>query len=313
MEPVVVLGDALVDMVYRVEALPPVGGDAAIRERVRRPGGAGLNVAVGLAGVGVPCSLLAVVGDDEEGAWLARHLEEHGVDTSLLARRGTSGYVVCFADAQGERTMFSFRGACAEPVELDGGGERARALSATLARTPLLFVSGYGLQERAQGESWVECARRAKAAGALVALDPAPVVGRADPWTLEPLLELVDVLLPNEAELQAFAAGWSAPPGGERPLSLEAAVQEVRRRIPYLGVKLGRRGALVAAANWAGVVECPAQPVEAAETTGAGDAFDAGFLAALLRGLPPEGWGAEGNRLAARVVSKLGVAPFPMV
>lgn len=286
--PVIVLGDVLVDRVYQIEALPPPGGDAAVRTVEEFPGGAGLNVSVGLAALGVPCRLAATVGDDPEGDRLLGYLSTCGVEVAAVARRGTTGHVLSLVDRAGERTMFSFRGAAAAPVEL------TPQLEAALEVTPLLFFSGYGLQSRSQAGSYLTAARRVKEHGGLVALDPAPVAGAVAPETMEEALAVTDILLPNEAELKILA-GSGAP---------AEAVPSILERVSVLGLKRGAAGSFVASA--AGIWECPAAPVVAVDTTGAGDAFDAGFLAALLRGLPPPVWGEEGNRLAARAVTKRG-------
>lgn len=292
--PVIVLGDLLVDYVVQIQALPPAGGDAVIHSWEVHPGGAGLNTSVGLSLLGVSSALVGVVGEDNEGERLRRHLAERGVDTSFLQRQGRTGYVLSLVDAHAERTMFSYRGSSATPVELTTGLELA------LNRTPLLFVSGYGLQHRDQAEVYLAAARRVKEGGGLVAFDPTPVISQVDRRVVERVLALADILLSNEAELQTLT-------GCDR---LEDAIGLTLRRVHRLGLKLGQRGAKVAVvkAGEALVMECPTREVAAVDTTGAGDAFNVGFLAALLYGLPPRTWGEWGNNLAARVVMKKGAS-----
>jgi sugar/nucleoside kinase (ribokinase family) len=297
MAPVIVLGDVLLDYMYQVEEMPPVGGDAAIFSQEQHPGGAGLNTSIGLAASGVRSALVGAVGDDEQGRRLEQRLSEGGVDTSHLRRGSATGYVLSFADAHGERTMFSCRASSAAPVELTA------ELGAALERTPLLFLSGYGLQDRDQAESYLACARRVKGAGGLVAFDPTPVIGRVAAAVVEAAVALTDVLLPNEAELKAVS-------GRDR---LKEAIRWALGRVSHLGLKLGRSGSLTAVVRGGApiVLERPAPEVSVMDTAGAGDAFNAGFLAALVRGLPPEKWGEWGNDLAARVVAKRGASLHP--
>jgi sugar/nucleoside kinase (ribokinase family) len=283
--PVLVLGDALLDQVYRVEALPPRGGDAAISEFTRRPGGAGLNVATGLAALGVGCALVTTVGEDAPGRELLEHLKVAGVDRRFVSQAGVTGQVLSFADAHGERTMFSYRGAAATPPEWSAD------LVAALAGTPLVFVSGYGLKEPAQAERYLGCLARAKAAGGQIAFDPAPVVSQLDRAVVARVLGFTDLLLLNAAEWVALTGQAAAD--GAWPASLGP--------VGVVGLKQGARGSRVAKRDGGSVetVACPAEEVEAADTTGAGDAYDAGFLAAWLSGAGPHEWGAAGNRAAA--------------
>jgi ribokinase len=308
--PAVVLGDALVDYVCKVDEMPMAGGDAQIRSCERRPGGAGLNASVCLASLKVSCCLVTAVGDDENGRYLTRHLAAAGVDSSHIRSTGTTGYVISFADSGGERTMFSYRGASSTPMEMTPALERA------LDHTPLLMVSGYCLQDDEQAKKCLNAAQRVRRTGGMVAFDPTPVVGRLAIGAVERMLEATQVLLCNSRELQTLT-GCEA---------VESGIRAILQRVPCIGVKLGRRGSIVAlrrgtAAHWSPgdrspdsaesepeILRCPTRPVRAADTTGVGDAFNAGFLAALLYGSPLSSWGVWGNVVAAKVIMSRGVS-----
>ncbi|MGE5592162.1 MAG: carbohydrate kinase family protein [Betaproteobacteria bacterium] len=309
--PAVVFGDALVDRVCEIDEMPAAGGDAVIRSSGNFPGGAGLNTSTSLAALGVPCSLVTTVGDDEDGRYLRRHLEAAGVDVSYVGSKGATGYVLSFADSSGERTMFSWRGAASIPVEVTPGLERA------LQSAPLLLVSGYGLHDDEQAALYLKAAEMVGRAGGIVAFDPAPIVGQLHGRLVERMIAVADVLLANASELRAIS-GCEA---------MESGIRAVLQRMPCLGLKLGRLGSMVALGPSAAascipgvsglrpaelnsvVIECPARPVSAVDTTGAGDAFNAGFLAAVLYGMPPRAWGEWGNAMAARVIVRKGACP----
>lgn len=308
--PVIVFGDALVDHVCEIELMPLVGGDAVIRSSEKHPGGAGLNTSIGLALLGVPCYLATTVGDDEEGRYLRHHLESAGVDVSHVQSQGTTGYVLSFVDSGGERTMFSYRGVASTPLEMTPGLEEA------LEHTPLILVSGYGLQDAEQAKLYLDAAERVGKAGGIVAFDPTPVVGQLVHGIVERMLAVADVVLANASELRTLS----------KCKNVESGIESILQRTPCLGLKLGRRGSIVALGPAAGGsrissvsglrqtdleparLECPARRVEAMDTTGAGDAFNAGFLASLLYGMPPRAWGEWGNSMAARVIVRKGAS-----
>jgi len=163
-------------------------------------------------------------------------------------------------------------------VIVEPGGERTMhsdpgANDAPLGEIPLgahLHVAGYALVRDGPRASALSAIERARAAGMSVSVDPSPLVR---PGVIPP----VDLLLPNEREAEGL--------GGE------------------MAVKLGARGA-----RW-GDVHVPAEPVEVVDTTGAGDAFAAGLLAARLAGADREAALRAGCAAAARAVAQVGARP----
>ena len=180
------------------------------------------------------------------------------------------------AEVDGERPT----GTCVVLVE--PGGERTMlpdpgANDAPLPEIPLgthLHVVGYALLRDGPRASALAAIERARAAGMTVSVDPSS-------WALirPGAIPEVDLLLPNEREAEVL---------GER----EGMV-----------VKLGAAGA-----RW-GSVRVPAVPVEVVDTTGAGDAFAAGFLTARLSGADPRASLAAGCAAAARAVARVGARP----
>jgi sugar/nucleoside kinase (ribokinase family) len=143
--------------------------------------------------------------------------------------------------------------------------------------------------------------RAARAAGALTSLDTA--FDRSGGWfrTLAPCFEHLDVLMANDQE----AAGLSGSQDPER-----AARFFLEHGVRYAVVKLGEQGCLVMSASE--THRLPAHSVSVVDTTGAGDAFAAGFLLGLLEGRSLRACAALGNAAGARCVSHIGAAAFPI-
>jgi sugar/nucleoside kinase (ribokinase family) len=284
--PVVVVGDLMVDVVARMSGPLAHGSDTPASVSYR-PGGAGANVAAWLAVCGVPVALVARAGDDEAGRGALARLRRHGVDVTHVAvdpERATGACVVLVAP-DGERSMLPDAGANAALAP----GDVARAPFAVGAH---LHLAGYTLlRDGPPRAAALEALRRARASGMTISLDPssaAPIerVGAAR------FLELAghpDLLLPNRDEAIALT-------GSPDPRALAGHAREVV-------VTLGADGA-----RWSDgrvVLAAPAVAAGAAvaDTTGAGDAFAAGFLAAWLDGAPAGGALEAGNALAARALT----------
>lgn len=264
---VLVLGDLNIDLALDVPEFPAPGGEGvATRQRIGF-GGSASNTAVVLQRLGLRTALLSCVGDDEWGALAIAGIGAIGVDTSLVRRcpdEGTSLNIVAVTP-DGERTMLAYRGASArltpESAPADLGGVRH------------LHISGYALLADPQRSAAVAAARHARAAGVPVSLDvPVDAAGSA-PATLLDFLSLVDVaVLGTDEARRLTGAGEDA-----------AAARAVAEHGPgMVALKRGAGGALILAEGR--LVEIPAPPVTAVDSTGAGDSFCAGLIAGLLRG-----------------------------
>jgi ribokinase len=286
--PVVVVGDLMVDVVARMAAPIATGSDTPARVRTR-PGGAGANVAAWLAVAGAPVTLVARAGDDEHGRGALERLRRHGVDARVgIDPALPTGTCVVLVAPDGERSMLPDAGANAalSPDDLPDDAFVPNAH---------LHLVGYALlRDGAPRTAASTALRRARDAGMTVSLDPssaAPVAAFGAARFLD-LAGPLDLLLPNRDEALVLAAPEQDPVAAARALTSHA--REVV-------VTLGAGGA-----GWTdgtAVVASPAAvsgPV--ADTTGAGDAFTAGFLAAWLRGADPAAALAAGGALAARAI-----------
>jgi sugar/nucleoside kinase (ribokinase family) len=285
MSGVVVLGDAAVDVVVHPSGAVAPGGDVPASVR-RTVGGAGANTAAWLAFRGVPTTLLAKVGNDAEGRRVASELGARGVECHFaLDAEAPTCAVVVVVDRAGQRTMYSDRGAAARLSVAD--------LDTTLITTARhLHVSGYLLLDRSSRPAAVAALVAAAQAGVTTSVDPQTAVALG-PDLLE-LVRGVDLLLPNTEELAVLT-------GSPDPESARALLDVVGSVV----VTAGQSGA-----TWVdriGIHTAKAVKVQCVDTTGAGDAFNAGLIAALINDAPDPLTAAI--RTAAKAVIQPGAAP----
>ena len=274
-------------------------------------GSSGAITAAAAAAQGLRVALCAVVGDDQVGAWTTDLLADQGVDVSCVIRRAgrPTGMSVVITRPDGDRAILTFGGTMTELSAADVPHERLRA-----ARH--VHASSFFLQEGLRADL-PDLFGAARAAGATTTLDTgwAP---RNDWAAVKPVLGSVDYLLPNAAECAELAAatGWrrdGRPPDNKDQAEFtRAAAEALHKQGPAVVVKLGAAGGLVVGRE--GVTRVHGQHVNPVDTTGAGDCFNAGFIAGLLDGSTPAeslrravssgaiavtGWGGTG-RLASR-------------
>jgi sugar/nucleoside kinase (ribokinase family) len=289
---VVVLGDLVYDLLARIEG-PVAFGTDTFAPIHAVGGGSGANAAAWLASLGIETHLVGRIGDDVLGEVLVDELRSVGV-TAHLARDPSigTGKVFVLVDGAGERTMITDRGAGEVlspgdlPAELFDGGH--------------LHLSGYAFSGGSRRESALKALRLAREAGMSVSVDPSsvPLLGEIGPERFLGWTRGADLCFPNLEEGTLC--------GGER--EPDRVAERMLDHYPAVVLKLGAAGALYAGADGERV-RLPAEPARVADTTGAGDALCAGFLAAWLSGAPPAAALRRGVELAARTVERFGARP----
>jgi len=289
---VVVLGDLVYDLLARIEG-PVAFGTDTFAPIHAVGGGSGANAAAWLASLGIETHLVGRIGDDVLGEVLVDELRSVGV-TAHLARDPSigTGKVFVLVDGAGERTMITDRGAGEAlspgdlPAELFDGGH--------------LHLSGYAFSGGSRRESALKALRLAREAGMSVSVDPSsvPLLGEIGPERFLGWTRGADLCFPNLEEGTLC--------GGER--EPDRVAERMLDHYPAVVLKLGAAGALYAGADGERV-RLPAEPARVADTTGAGDALCAGFLAAWLSGAPTAAALRRGVELAARTVERFGARP----
>jgi len=279
---IAVVGDAALDVLARAGTLPAPGGDVRASIGIR-PGGAGANTAAWLAALGADPVLIARIGADTAGEQVRGYLAAAGVGTALVTDDAApTATVVVLVDGAGQRAMLADRGAA---------GRLAPADIAVPAGARHLHLSGYVLLDRSSRAAGQAALAAARAAGLTTSVDPQAAALLTDPAGFLDQVRGVDLLLPSAGELAAL--------GGA-----DAALAAVRA----VAVTDGPRGA--AWLDRAGKVEVPGRTTEVVDTTGAGDAFDAGVLVAWTGGASPAEALAAGVAAGTRAVGAAGAWPF---
>lgn len=286
-----VIGDCNPDVLVLGDDLTPVFGqhEKLVDSMALVVGGSASITAVAAARLGLRVTLAAAIGDDAAGSFMVAELARAGVDAGAMAVRAQLPTGMTVALSRGDdRAILTAAGAIGTLTAAD-------VPAGLLAQARHVHVSSYFLLERSLGPGLAALLAAARASGASTSLDtnwdPAGTWG-AD--VFPGVLAQTELLLPNEAEALRIADATTLPD----------AVASLTKAGSAIAVKRGERGALYADAGRRYLATPP--PVSPVDTTGAGDCFNAGLLAGLLRGLEPRDALALGCAVGAASTQGIG-------
>lgn len=290
MPDVIAVGDANVDIIAHFAAYPGKGEDALAHSTEVHCGGSAANTALALARMGIDVSLISRVGPDSWALKVLSCLNEAGVNPQGLQRDSVTmtGLMYVIVTPDGERTILGHRGA---NVRTDP--DQIQPEEIQMAR--VLHLSGYALLAEPQRTAALRAFEIARRHELRVTLDPGMSLPQVALQDLQALLPAVHILFPSLAEAQQLT-GLREPEVCAQAL-LETGVEVV-------ALKLGREGCLVSNAH--GSFQVPGFAVDTLDSTGAGDAFAAGFIAGFLGGLDWRSVAVLGNALGAMVAAQIG-------
>jgi ribokinase len=283
---VVGFGALNVDTLFKVNYIARAEEESFIEAHSETCGGSAANTMVGLARLGCKVGFIGKVGADEKGTMLLGDFEKEGVDTSgvIRAKEGSSGSVMGFVDKEGARALY-----------IDSGVNDTIAFKEIKPRYVLqarfLHLTSYvGEKSFDSQKKLLESLPNVK-----VSFDPGALYAKKGFVHLEPIIKKTYVLMPNAVELELIT--------GESDYC-KGADFLVGRGVKIVAVKLGAEGCYVTNGHERHLIR--ALKVEAVDTTGAGDAFNAGFLHGLLKDKSLYECGRLGNFVASRCVMKMG-------
>jgi sugar/nucleoside kinase (ribokinase family) len=308
---VVCAGSIVVDVGKIIESYPPLDHITTIEAVSLSTGGPGLNMAVNLRALGAsfPLAMLGAVGDDQHGAFVLAECARLGIDTAGVV--ALPDVATSFTDAMvervgGRRTFFHHIGA-------NGGFDGA---AATLPAARILHIGAPGLHPlmdaaTADGNGWSTLLRHARSAGMHTNMELVSLAPERLAEVAVPCLPHLSSIVVNELEAGALTSIDAPVPGPDGPIDWDA-LAAMARGLVERGVGLAvvhfPAGSVAAAPDGRvirqGSVRLPRAEVRS--TTGAGDAFAAGFLYGLAAGAPTFRCGQIGNRFASQVIQQMG-------
>ena len=284
---VICFGALNLDRLCRVDRIAREDEESTVIEVEEYPGGSAANTAVGLARLGLKVGYVGKVSRDREGEILVRSLKDEGVNTGgvVVSKTGRSGVVYGYVDRSGNRALYVDPGVNSQ---LDFGEIDIEYVSSTKFLHLSSFVGERAF--RAQLEVLKVLPERVK-----VSLDPGNIYARKGLESLSEMLDRCYVVMPSEFEVKLITGKRDIKEGAEKILSLGPSI---------VAVKLGSRGCYVTNGDESHFIG--AFKVKVVDTTGAGDAFNAGFLYGVLKGRGILEAGRLGNFVASRCIMSRG-------
>lgn len=294
MTSILCIGDAMIDVIVKMKSDINLNSDT-LSDISMHGGGAAANTATWLAHLGVATSFAGRVGADIAGANFHSELERFGVKHENPPIEGAkTGTVVVLVDKVGNRTMFPDSGA--------NSGLNASDLP-VLDRFQGVFLSGYSLFNPVSTRGVLEIVKTIKKLGIPIFFDVASV-GTMSAFGRERAISLIDGfsgIFMNEDEAR-FISNVS------ENQELAAIFESLSDLAPLLVIKRGAKGA-VAKVSGEEPIEKVAIEIEVLDTTGAGDAFAAGFLASWLKSGDLGAALSSAIDVASRCVGTIGARP----
>jgi len=284
---VVGFGALNMDKLYKVNKIAGPEEEGFIIDCQEACGGSAANTIVGLARLGCKVGFIGKVAMDREGKMLVEDFRREGVDIKgvVRAKTGRSGTVMGFVDEKGDRALYVDPGVndAIEFEEIDRG---------YASKTEFLHLTSF------VGEKSFETQKKLVESlpeNVKVSLDPGELYARKGIKQLSPIMNRSFVAMPNAKEIELLTGERDYVKGAEKLLKMGVKV---------VAVKLGSRGCYVTDGEESHHIEAFKVPV--VDTTGAGDAFCAGFLYGLINKKSLYECGRIGNFVASRCIMKMG-------
>lgn len=294
------VGNVIVDRSLRIPSLPERGGDVLARDVGTAPGGA-FNTLVAASRQGLSSAYGGAHGTGPFGDRVRLALDAEGIEVlQPPSTEADTGFDIALIDDEGERTFVTVFGAEAALTSVGLAGIR-------LGTGDLVHVSGYGLLESTNARPLAPWIAKIGTVHTVL-VDPGPLGADIPPDVLSLVAGRADWLSCNLREALLLSGAADA----------RGAAAALRQSWRAVVIRLGPDGCLIAPGSVApgpvapdGIELVPGFPVEAIDTSGAGDAHTGAFLAGLAAGESPTEAALRANACAALAVTRRGSATAP--
>jgi sugar/nucleoside kinase (ribokinase family) len=272
------------------------GTEVFFDESEERIGGQAANFAMAASRLGHDTTLMANIGNDETAKSMLSELRSiPRLSCALVSKESSrTGYTVAVVRTDGERSFFTYLGHQGRFSLTRNQNE----LLGRISKNDLIHVSGFFMLPRARSETADFVRRIKEERKGIVSFDPGWDPSGFDVQAISEIyavLDHVEYFEPNEIELLSLT----------KERSLQEAISIVRRRFAgVMALKLGSEGSIVTKGT--DQVFVPSFRIRVKDTTGAGDAFDAGFLTSACNGDSLEECGKLGNAVGSLTISRTG-------
>jgi len=282
---VICFGALNVDRLYRVNRIAGRDEESFIIDFKEAPGGSAANTAVGLARLGLKTGFIGKISDNREGKLLLNDFKRQNVDVDgiIVSKEGRSGIAMGYVDTKGDRALYIDPGVN-DSLELKEIDLKYAGNTAFLHLTSFVGEKPFKAQK--------ELVKKLR--DVRISFDPGELYARKGLTVLKLMIERSFVMLPSKNELKLLT-GKKYDKGSKILIKKGASI---------VAVKLGERGCYVTNGKESYLVE--PYKVKVVDTTGAGDAFCAGFLYGLIKNKDLYECGRFGNFVASRCIEKIG-------
>jgi len=287
---ILLFGDINLDVSMLIPEIPTPGKDVYVDQLAFNLGGSATNTGIVLTQLGFSSRILGSLGTDPNGEHLLNELASRGIDTRFIQRKkgSPSGQIFLTILPDGERTMYSFRGANVLTSPQDIPQEQVK-------HADLVHISGYTFLESPQRDTALQLIDNAHQNGIPISMDTG----------LDPVLHAHAAMKPILKDLSICICGLpegSLLTGSEKPEAILKGFFDLG--IHCSAIKLGKQGCMIGLDGH--IMSLPTLAIHAVDTTGSGDAFSAGILIAWLNQFSLSEMCTLANALGAHAATQFG-------
>ncbi|NIA03298.1 MAG: sugar kinase [Nitrospirae bacterium] len=284
---VIGFGALNLDRIFYVDRIVKPDEEGFISSVENHPGGSAANTIVGLSRLGVPTGYIGKVADDEAGNILLENLDNENIDINMVrTASGRSGACLIMVDGKGNRGILVDPGVNDTISMADIDPELADSAK-------LIHITSFACRD---AETSFETQKElAASTSAEISLDPGTLYAERGTEALIDFIQKARVVLPSDHELTLMTGCGDIWDGADMLIDTGAK---------WVVVKRGDKGCYVT--DGTNGIELPPRKVDVVDTTGAGDAFNAGFIYSMLQGKDIETCGRIGNITASISITKRG-------